>query len=145
MPADFEVVAMTGGVLPWTEIKKIEIKGSGEVIYSTAEANDRVEGTFLEVSRFQINPDGLQSLYQTIVQNEFFGLKKIYDAENYVDGSFAELTITADGKRHSVHTVNFELKPFDDIFRQINQLAPENIQLIYDVLTSPPTPQEIFN
>lgn len=132
IPGDFKVVALAGGVAGWTPLYRIELDSKGEGVYSVMAPERRIEGVFVEVDRFKLEEPALRFIYEAIKINKFFELKNSYIATNILDGSFAELTITENGKTHKVRTQNMAVERFDNIMRSINIATPEGDKVLYN-------------
>jgi len=132
LPKDFKIVAITGGISPAESVEKAEINAKGEVIYYAISPKDRAKYVFEEVARFKINLQELKYLYVRIKENNFFKLKNEYVDKYVLDGSFAQLTVTANGRTHTVKVRNIRQKAFDNIMIAINLALPDEYRVIYN-------------
>ena len=132
IPDDFKVVAVAGGVEPWTPINKVEIDGKGNGVYYTMPPDKRSKGTFVEVSRFKLEEYGLRFVFEAVGMNNFFNLKESYISKAVLDGSFAELTVTENKKTHRVRTQNMAVESFDNIMIAINVVTPKDNKVYYN-------------
>lgn len=132
IPKDFKVVAMAGGVAPGTTVNKVEINADGNAVYYEMPAENRGNGVFVEKKKFKVEEPGLRHIYRMIEKNGFFGLKESYVSKNVLDGNFAELTVTMDGRTHTVRTRNIAVKRFDDIMIAVNMATPGMKMVVYN-------------
>lgn len=134
VPKDFKIIAVAGGVAPGTTVDKVEIDSQGRAVYSQMSANNRSKGLFEEKEKFQLSVPDLRDIYRTAKKNNFFNLNEKYKNDNILDGSFAELTITAEGITHSVRTQNTSVEGFDKIMISINLATPGMNKVIYNAI-----------
>jgi len=131
-PRDFKIIAVAGGINPTTSIEKVIINPDGEAVYYKMLPEDRLTDTFREIDRFKINRSALAYLYKRIRDNGFFKLNREYVDIDVLDGSFAELTVRANRKTHTVKTRNIKVKGFDTIMIAINLSLPDKYKVIYN-------------
>lgn len=134
LPKDFKVIAAAGGIAPGTAVTQVEIYRDGKAVYSEMSAKNRSNGVFEEKGRFQLPEPALRDIYRTIKQNDFFNLSERHRNDNVLDGSFAMLTITLDGKTHTVMTQNIEVERFDKIMIAINLAIPGMNKIMYNAI-----------
>jgi len=132
IPGDFKVVAVAGGVAPWTPINKVEIDAKGNGTYSIMPEEKRSEGIFTVVNKFKLEESGLRLIFEAVRMNNFFNLKESYISEATLDGSFAELTVTENKKAHKVRTQNMPVEAFDNIMIAINIATPKDNKVYYN-------------
>lgn len=132
IPKDFKIIAAAGGVAPGSTVDKVEIGANGGAVHYEMSAKNRAKGIFTEKERFKVEEAALRHIYRMIKKNDFFGLNNDYKAEDVLDGNFAELTVTMDGRTHSVRTRNIEVKRFDEIMIAINMATPGLKMVVYN-------------
>lgn len=132
LPDHFTLTAVSGSISPDYPVYKIEITKNGEGIYSVMSAENRKYGKFEKVSSFKLTKSDLLMIYESVVENQFFDLKKEYIDRDILDGSFAELTVTVDKKTHTVRTRNIAVTEFDRIMITINIATPKDNKIIYN-------------
>jgi hypothetical protein len=136
-PSDLEIQIECGGNAPWTTLFKLEIEPTGEASYSIVYPEDRYDGEWTLITSFDLTEGEMDQIWNKIINNGFFDLDETY-ANPAVDGTFANMTITANGETHSVETDNIDLFEFDDIIRTINQLTPGKNDLFYNAVYNDP-------
>jgi hypothetical protein len=134
IPDDFEFFIYSGGFDFWSPIYLFYTDNTGDAYYYTLEPEDRITGDFTLASNFYISDDEMNNIWDTIIDNDFFNLDSFHSRESVLDGTFANITVKADGLIHSVTTVNIDNDRFDNIIRIVNSLTPEELDLYYDAL-----------
>lgn len=132
IPKDFKVIAMAGGLAPGTSVSKVEIGADGKGVYYEMPAKNRGKGIFVEKKRFKVPEPALRHICKMVKKNAFFGLKDSYVSERVLDGNFAKLTVTMDGKTHAVRTRNIAVKRFDEVMIAVNMATPGMKMVIYN-------------
>lgn len=132
-PNDFEIYATAGGYAPWLDIFRLEIKPSGEGIYSIVYAEDKHEGDgeWTIIDDFELTETQMNQLWESVETNEFFNLNEYYTG-SAVDGSFSNVKITANSVTHTVETENIPVAQLDKIVKKINSLTPGDYDLFYN-------------
>lgn len=110
--------------------ESIFISPNGTVELSVMDA----EGGTLPAMTTEIDNAGRARIYNAIMENDFFGLKDKYESPAVLDGDYALLKITANGKTHSVRTINMRVNAFDRIVIIINREVPTERRIIYNAL-----------
>lgn len=132
VPQDLKIIAVSGGIAPGSPHYKIEIDAKGNGIYWEIPEDSAADSVFTEKGRFVVKDAALRFIYSVIKDADFFSLKNEYIAENILDGSYAQLTITADKKTNTVRTRNQAVKEFDGIILAINVATPPNNKIVYN-------------
>lgn len=132
VPADFALLAASGGLTPWESIYRVEITALGNGNYRYAAPPDRRAGTWTRTSSFTLSAPALADLWNAIQQQGFLGLAARHCDPTYHDGWFAEITVWAQGERKQIQCQNFTLPPFDAVARKINDKTPPGDDLVYD-------------
>jgi len=132
IPPDLKIIAVSGGVVPSTPMYKVEIDAKGKGVYYHISAENREKGLYAKPKKFKLDEEDLKFLCASIRSNKFFSLKSEYIDKQVLDGSFAQLTITMDGKPHSVRTQNIAVERFDKIMIAINIITPPKNDIIYN-------------
>jgi hypothetical protein len=131
-PADFKIIAISGGVSPWDTESKVEIDAQGHGVYYTMSSRDK--GDFKKVNEFTIERLSLKAIYAAVAKSDFFNLKDQYINEGVSGGSFAEVTVSLHGKTHTVRTQNIEVPLFDDINIAVNLATPKDNKIQYNAI-----------
>ena len=132
-PDDFSIFLHSAGRLPGSPEYAIRIAPDGHGMnYEKPEGLDKKE--MVLVSEFDLDATAMKKIYDVIKKEKFFDLKQEYRDPNIMDGDFAEMEITADGKKHRVTTINIKVDAFDNIVREINTLTPKNASIYYNAL-----------
>lgn len=135
IPGDFKVIAVTGGVAPGESTLKLEIDAQGNCIYYESSGKDKTAGVFKQVETFKIPPVGVHFIYEAIKENNFFALLPEYKKTSVIDGNFAQLSIIADERAHTVRTQNIKVPRFDKIMIAINLATPNMDKVIYNQIS----------
>ena len=133
-PADFTLRAETGSVAPTHSLLILDIQADGTTDFCRVGPKNRATGACSETATFALTARQVARIYSKVMEGNFFGL----DAScvgNVVDGSFAELTITAGATSSTVLAQNFPLPPFDDIVREINAVVQPQYVLYYNAIS----------
>ncbi|HLA38302.1 MAG TPA: hypothetical protein VJZ02_07530 [Candidatus Brocadiales bacterium] len=131
-PDDFSIFLHSAGRLPGSPEYAIRIGPDGH-----GKNYEKPEGMGKElvlVSEFDLDATAMKKIYDVIKKEKFFDLKQEYRDPNIMDGDFAEMEITADGKKHRVTTVNIKVDAFDNIVREINTHTPQKASIYYNAL-----------
>jgi hypothetical protein len=136
-PSDLEIQIECGGNAPWTKLFKLEIEPTGEASYYIVYPEDRYNGDWTFITSFDLIESEMDQIWNKIISNGFFDLDETYTFPA-TDGTFANMTVTANGETHSVETDNIDLFEFDDIIRTINQLTPGKNDLFYNAVYNDP-------
>ncbi|MFH1012909.1 MAG: hypothetical protein V1769_00175 [Thermoplasmatota archaeon] len=133
-PDDFYLLVDTGGFAPWSDLYSLRIHSNGQASYYTMGPENRENGTWTLITSFQFTENEMDQLWGIIVDNNFFTLQDRYYNGDICDGTFANLTITANQETYSVQTDNRDILEFDNIVKKINQLTPDEYDLLYNAL-----------
>ncbi|HEC94821.1 MAG TPA: hypothetical protein ENI45_02515, partial [Thermoplasmatales archaeon] len=135
-PADFEMLIYCGGFDTWNPIYMLYANATGDTFYYILKPEDRVNGNFTLVSRFNFTDDEIGQIWDEIVANDFFNLNDHYARESVVDGTFANITVTGNGVTHTAQTENIDVDRFDSIVKTVNSLTPGDNDLYYNALVN---------
>ena len=129
-PPDLKVTGAAGSLFPDGPFATVQIGADGQGIYSAYSSSaltaiDESEG-------FTLSDGQLDQLWQVIENADFFLIEPERHAEFFADGSFAWLTVQANGMRHTVTTHNVALEAFDNIVSTLNDLTPNDLDLEYN-------------
>ncbi len=128
-PKDLKIEGSSGSLLPGGENYALEISANGEARYTRYRPDEF--GPPLEQATFTVNEADLEALWTAIQQVDFFALEPRYAAGDVVDGSFAGLIITADGRTHQVEVENASVPRFEDLLKAVNRITPSGMDLRY--------------
>lgn len=131
-PEDFDIFLHTAGRLPGSAEYAIIIKPNGH-----GKNYEKPEGPGKEmvlVSEFDLDAAAMKKIYETVKEQRFFDLKPEYVDPNVMDGDFAEMEITAEGKKYRVTTINIKVDAFDTIVRELNAHTPKEAAILYNAL-----------
>lgn len=134
VPADFHLRAETGSVAPTHSLRILDIQADGTTDFCRVGSENRATGACSETATFSLTAREVARIYTKVTEGDFFGLDASH-VGNVVDGSFAEVTITAGGRSSTVLAQNFPLPPFDDIVREINAVVPPQYVLYYNAIS----------
>ncbi len=133
-PPDFAVTAYAGAVSPAYPIRLVTIDPSGSGTFCRTDPIDRDTGVCSLVSSFSLTVDDMNTLWSSIQSNGFSLLSPYYLDPGIADGSFAELTVTANGGTQQVITQNMAVAPFDAVMLTLNSLLPPTAVLKYNAI-----------
>ncbi len=132
IPDDFEIYLDSTARMPLSSAEALLIDSSGHCKYFKRSVGSGDE--FALISEFDLTAKAMEKIYNTVKKEKFFNLKPEYRDPTVMDGDYAEMEITADGKTHTVKTVNIKVDAFDNIVRVINALLPEEARIRYNAL-----------
>ena len=133
VPHDFEVrleSAARGPQQTPPDVAWVQINAGGEAEVSEMRGRDGR----LPATSIKLPPDALARIYQVIVDQRFFDLRPLYEDPAIRDGDQAEITVTADGRTHTVRTVNIAVNAFDRITIAIDRELPIERRIQYNAL-----------
>ncbi len=128
-PADFKFSATTGGAAPWSEMTRITVDNTGQAKFVHLRIGKSL--AILAESTFTVSTAGLQQLWQTIQDSSFFTLNPSWTDTTVRGGSFARITVTANGTTHQVKITNIVQPTIQTIIVILNTLVPPALQLQY--------------
>jgi hypothetical protein len=133
VPPDFHLVAEAGPRLPWKAVRRVEVTGTAAA-FSTVAIADRGPGTGTPTGSATLSASALQCLYDEILAAGFSTATQ--PAFNTVqDGSYAEVTVTANGTTTRIETRSAPFAPLDRVVLRLNGIIPGAAQLHYDAIT----------
>ena len=126
----FKLVGTTGGVAPWSVSESVTISANGQVEF--VKMNEYSLKIILDTI-FSINSSNVLKIWQAVQNNNFFSLDSTFQADSVNNGSFALLTIGADGTTKQVMVTNAVQNEIQQIIAVIN----ENIPVEYNLNSLP--------
>jgi len=133
-PPDFSVTAYAGAVSPAYSIRLVTIDPAGNGTFCRTDPIDRDTGACSLVSSFNLTVDDMNTLWNSIQSNGFSLLSPYYLDPGIADGTFAELTVTANSSTQQVITQNTAVTSFDAIMVTLNSLLPPSAVLKYNAI-----------
>ncbi len=133
VPADLEIHIEAGSVGPSHDLHIFDLDANGNGTFCLVPPANRETGTCSTVTQHQLSSDQVSAVYDAVVAGNFFGLATVHRSRD-LDGTLAEMTITARGATHEVATQNVALPAFDDIVLAINAALPEDSKIIYNAI-----------
>ncbi len=131
LPEDFKLVLSADGS-PGTISETITILADGQANYSKFTDGNPIQ--ILNDTNFTISKAGLQQIWQSVQNNDFFSLDSAYKDDSVFDGSTALFTITANGVTKQVIMENKSTQKIQDLISAINSNVPSEYNIDY----SPP-------
>lgn len=132
LPADFFLLAVSGGIAPWESIYRIEIDAAGNGEYRYADETDREADTWTTIDAFTVDPLLLEGLWNTIVAQGYFAFPSTnVDLEKH-EGWYAEFDITGNAMTHKVTCQNLSFAGFNVIANALNGVTPVGDDLAYN-------------
>ncbi|MBS1772197.1 MAG: hypothetical protein JST82_05010 [Bacteroidetes bacterium] len=123
----FSLQIEAGSLAPWGKSRELKIDNKGKCHYVLYEIN---KGP-IDSADFTISQNELKELSNTINQNGFFKLNKVY-ATDARDGMGMAISIQDKGKSHKVILNNKHTKEIDNIINKLNDIVgKQNIKIIY--------------
>jgi len=133
-PPDFTITAVAGAVSPAYPIREVVLNPDGSGSYCRTDPADRQTGSCTVTTSFNLTVDDMNTLWTAIQSNGFSSLSPYYLDPTVADGSFADLTVTANGVTQEVITQNTPTAPFDAIMVTLNSLLPSGVVLKYNAI-----------
>lgn len=133
-PNDFEIFIHSAPRLPASSSpgSALFLETNGRcMFYETSPADGE---KYVLKKEIILNPKAIEKIYTVIKKEKFFALKAEYRDPEIMDGDFAEMEVTANGKKHGVRTINIKVDAFDNIVLEINSHLPEGVDVIYNAL-----------
>ena len=130
VPPDLEIQALAGGVHPWQENYTIRITADGQGLYTRFIPGDVGEPP-LERSDFTLTKEEVAAIWEAVEQNGFYLLAEDHRDTTVRGGSFASLTVTANGVTHRVRVQNVSLMRFESVIAALNEVTPPGNDVIY--------------
>ena len=128
-PADFTLKATVGGVAPWSEVSTITIDSQGNASYTRY--NTGGIDSVLAESTFTVSPTNVQRLWKAIQDSSFFSLNSPPPDSTVFDGSFAKITVTANGISHQVLVKNTAQPQIQSLVDSLDAITPPSLRLRY--------------
>lgn len=135
-PADFSVIAVSGGMNVNEERQALRINPDGSALFSRTIPMDGLPET-PNATQFTLTPSQLAGLWQTIQAQNFFGLQADYSEPLVQDRSYARISILANGVEHTVRVADVLVPAFDAVFAALNAVTPGDADLSYDTSVAP--------
>ena len=118
----------------------IRINADGRGRYETYDSDCAIEydtnhmvtytpGQVIEKDEFKLKDAALESLWEAIVDNNFFYLTEDYRMA--IGFSYAFVVVEANGKRHMVDNIGMEVPEVKAIVEATNAVMPEGVNLEY--------------
>ncbi len=129
VPADFTLRVTAGGLAPWSQATTINIDASGHATatrYTTGGIS-----TILAETTFTVSPLKVQKLWQAIQDSSFFSLASPSPDTTISDGSFAKISVTANGASHQVLIKNTAQPQIQSLIDSVSAATPPSLQLYY--------------
>ena len=117
IPKDFEMEYLWGGGYQFGGAKILRMKANGEAnLLIVGDEGSREE------KKFSFSGEELSTIYKTIRENKFFGLKRKYRNFEILDGGYSYIVVTAGGKEHKVLVSNTSVQAYGNITKVILEL-----------------------
>ena len=136
-PADLEIIATSGGLVPGSESGVVHIQPDGSGTYSRYLPDDPMADP-TEHQTFTLTSQQLLDIYNAILNNNFFSLDEEYTDTTITDRTYANLQVIANANNHSVWTQNIAVTGFDNIMTAINAVTAPEYNLEYDISVPEP-------
>ena len=105
----------------WRPSQFLEIRGDGRCRYFIIPPG--VDQKPLR-QNFEISRGKVKRIRNKIEKSGFFNLEAEYLDKRHPTGWHVVMTVVSNGRRHSVHTLEKEVKPVIDIIKLINRYTP---------------------
>lgn len=134
-PPDLHIVLRSAPRLPGAAFgeQSVEIDAQGNARLAAVKTP---EGE-LPALTVKLPPEAVEDIWSWIQRERFFELDPLYRDPEIQDGDFAEMTVAAGGRTHTVRTVNIRVHAFDRIATVINYYLPDGREIQYNALTFP--------
>ena len=130
-PADFSVIAVSGGSNVNEERQALLIDPSGSALFSRTIPTEGPSATPNTLT-FTLTPSQLAGLWQTIQAQNFFSLLPEYSDPLIQDRSYARISILANGVERTVRVADVLVPAFDAVLVALNAVTPGAADLSYD-------------
>ena len=132
VPADFQLYLESAPLKadPDFPAESLKLTAAGNIEFSAK----RVEEGKLPPANIQVGKKAIKEIYAQVQRQGFFKLRKDYFDPAVLDGDYAQLTITANGKTHTVRTTNIAVEAFDAIVHRVNRYMPPARNIYYNAL-----------
>ncbi len=131
-PANLEIIATSGGLVPGSEASVVHIQSDGSGTYTRYLPDDPAADP-LANQTFTLTSQQLLDIYNAIQNNNFFSLDNEYTDTLITDRTYANLQVIADANNHSVWTQNIAVTEFDNIMMTINAATAPEFNIEYDI------------
>ncbi len=131
-PANLEIIATSGGLVPGSEASVVHIQSDGSGTYTRYLPDDPLADP-LDYQTFTLTSQQLLDIYNAVLNNSFFSLNDEYTDTTITDRTYANLQVIADANNHSVWTQNIAVPEFDNIMTAINAATAPEYNLEYDI------------
>ena len=135
-PSDFKLECATGGMEIWEMSENITILANGQGSFFSSKGGNSPQ--ILVDTAFTLTTVQVEQIWATVQNENFFSLNSTYDNDTVVGGSYAILTITANGITNQVSIKNVPQVQIQNIISAINSNVPSEYNLNY-------TPPEEIN
>ncbi len=133
VPSDLTIHFEAGSVDGDHNLYVLDLAANGRGTYCVVPPARRATGLCGSTTPVGFTAAQMSTIWWTIGNAGFFQLQPEHIAD-VVDGTFAELTITANGVTHTVLTRNQEHDAFDSIALAINAALPADKKVIYNAI-----------
>jgi len=132
VPADFQLSLESASLMadPGFPTESLKLTADGNVEFSTK----GTEKGMLPATSIQIDATAIREIYAQIQRQGFFTLQPDYVDPDVMDGDYAQLSITANGKSYTVRTTNIAVEAFDAIVHRVNRYMPPARNIYYNAL-----------
>lgn len=132
VPADFTISlqsAPLNSVNP-LETESIVVKADGTAQLSARQGNDGP----LQAMQISLSAQDVKAIFDATQRLDFFTLAPEYVDPDIIDGDYAAIEVTANGKTHKVRTQNIHVVDFDILAMTVNARVPFERQVLYNAL-----------
>ena len=126
VPKDFELVYGSGVAHADWGSTKYTISADGSAVKQRIK-HFRDKDQNPEIKRCQLTAEELGGLWKEIQAVKFFRLKENYTNPRIMDGSSNFIYVKANGKEHTVSVMNTEVKAFDRIANDVENLFDKKV------------------
>jgi hypothetical protein len=124
VPNDFSIELRTGATHAEWGSSYVTIDSTGEAALTVYEGDLTPDGPQYQATCTKtLSQEELKTIYNAVLDNNFFELEESYENNDFMDGSTSSITVTADGKNHRVSTYFVEVSEFDNIWEASYGLA----------------------
>ena len=135
-PDSLKIIGSAGGMLPWSETVTIQITADGTGKYTLSDHSNQSQ-PIKEEHLFSLTQDDINRIWQAVQDNDFFNLYDRWVTDLIKDRTYAFLSVSTGSTVHSVYSQNMAVPRLDSILTVINEVTPDDLDLIYDTSQPP--------
>lgn len=132
VPTDFTIKLQSAPLHQVNPLQQesIVIRADGVAVLSARRGDDGE----LPERQISLSAVDVEAIFDAVERVGFFTLEGQYKDPDIIDGDYALIEVTANGKTHTVRTENIRVVDFDILALTVNARVPFERQVIYNAL-----------